>query len=97
MTENESHTIPTRLDDRAKFLFFDYDVAIIALIPGGIGTMLGQLAALFGLFFGCILAMGYKSFKTGKHNGVMTHLIFWKTGTPNTSAMPPSYKRNFLG
>ena len=41
MTENESHTIPTRLDDRAKFLFFDYDVAIIALIPCGIGTMLG--------------------------------------------------------
>ena len=41
--------------------------------------------------------MGYKSFKTGKHNGVMTHLIFWKTGTPNTSAMPPSHKRNFLG
>ena len=95
--ENESHNIPTRLDDNAKFLFFDYDVAIVALIPCVIATMLGQFATLVGLFFGCILAMGYKSFKAGKHKGVMTHLIFWKTGTPNTSAMPPSYKRNFLG
>lgn len=95
--QNDSHLIPTRLDDKPKFLFFDYDVAIVALIPCAAGIAINQFFGLVGLFFGCILAISYKSFKAGKHAGVLTHLIFWKTGTPKTLAMPQSYKRNFIG
>lgn len=95
--QNDSHTIPTRLDDKPKFLFFDYDVAIVALMPCVIGISISQFFGLVGLFVGCILAVGYKSFKSGKHAGVLTHLIFWKTGTPTPSSMPKSHQRNFLG
>lgn len=94
---DNNHYIPTRLDDKPKFLFFDYDVALVALLPCGIGISVDQVFGLVGFFFGCVLAVGYKSFKAGKHAGVLAHLIFWKTGTPSPKALPKSHKRNFTG
>lgn len=94
--QNDSHTIPTRLDDKPKFLFFDYDVVIAALIPCAIGISMNQFFRLVGLFVCCILAVRYKSFKAGKHTGGLTHLIFWKTSTPSLSVMPKSHQLNFL-
>lgn len=97
MIEPENHEVPTRLDDKGKFLFFDYDVAMISLFPCAIGTTAGHFWSILGLALGIFLAMGYKSFKAGKHDKAVAHLTYWKTGWPKPKKLPESHNRNFYG
>lgn len=97
MIEHEDHKIPTRLDDKGKFLFFDYDVAMVSLIPCLGGMAIDYIFGLLGLIIGISLAIGYKGFKAGKHDGMIKHISYWKTGLPSPKKLPKSHDRNFNG
>lgn len=93
--EDLSHYIPRRLDNIGKFLFWDLDVA-------GIGTIgvLGGIGAdypILGVVAGGGLAYGYSKMKSGKHPGLAVHLLYWWTGFPQPSDLPPSYLRELNG
>lgn len=90
-----SHYIPRRLDDVSKFLFWELDVASIALV----GIMLGIAVdmPIFGVVLGGSLAFGYGKLKAGKHPGMATHLLYWFTGFPEPKELPKSHIRELNG
>ncbi len=90
-----SHYIPRRLDDPAKFLFWELDVAVI-----GVGGMLVGVAVEFpimGIIFGITLAYFYNKLKAGKHPGMANHLLYWFTGFPQPKELPGSHIREMNG
>lgn len=90
-----SHYIPRRLDDSAKFLFWDIDVAMI----GFAGVMLGISTGfpIIGMGLGMAGAYGYGKLKAGKHPGMATHLLYWFTGFPEPKELPGSHIRELNG
>lgn len=90
-----SHYIPKRLDDTGKFLFWDKDVAFIALA----GVLLGLAIdfPIMGLLFGIVAAFYYGKLKGGKHPGMAIHILYWLTGFPELQELPNSHFREFNG
>jgi conjugal transfer pilus assembly protein TraL len=90
-----SHYIPQRLDAPGKFLFWEYDVALIALA----GVLLGLAIEkqLIGLIIGVIAAFFYNKLKAGRHPGMASHLLYWYMGTPTPKSLPPSNIRELIG
>jgi len=93
--EDLSHYIPRRLDAPAKFLFWDIDVAGVAVS----GMMLGVATdfRVLGLLCGITLAFFYNKMKAGRHPGMAAHLMYWFTGMPVPGSLPPSHLREFNG
>ena len=81
-----SHYIPRRLDDKGKFLFWDLDIAGVALL----GMLLGVATEyrVLGLIAGLVMAYGYSKLKAGKHPGMAAHLLYWFTGMPDDWETP---------
>ena len=90
-----SHYIPRRLDDGAKFLFWEMDVAMIGLMGVLIG--IGSGFPVIGLFLGIGSAFFYGKLKSGKHPGMATHLLYWFTGFPEPKELPGSHIRELNG
>jgi conjugal transfer pilus assembly protein TraL len=90
-----SHYIPRRLDDASKFLFWELDVAAIALI----GILLGIACELplSGLVLGLVMAFWYSKLKAGRHPGTAIHVLMWFTGLPAPKVLPKSHLREFNG
>jgi len=90
-----SHYIPRRLDDKGKFLFWELDVAAIALV----GMLLGVAVEyrVLGVIVGVAMAFGYNKLKAGKHPGMAAHLLYWFTGIPAPKEMPKSHFRELNG
>lgn len=96
MAENNlSHYIPGHLNDQGKFLFFDYDVAGIALIGIFIGIFVSQ--PILGFMGGISAAYGYSTLKSGAHPGMAQHLLYWITGIPTPKELPSSDIRELIG
>jgi conjugal transfer pilus assembly protein TraL len=94
-SQDLSHVIPNRLDDAGKFLFWERDVAFIALL----GILLGISTGfpVTGFLFGWALAFAYSQFKGRKHPGMATHLMYWFTGFPPFKELPASHLRELNG
>lgn len=90
-----SHYIPRHLDDSAKFLFWDMDVAAVSLIGMVIGV--GADYPLLGLILGVAAGAAYNKLKAGKHPGMATHLLYWFTGLPEPKELPGSHIRELNG
>jgi conjugal transfer pilus assembly protein TraL len=90
-----SHYIPRRLDDKGKFLFWEYDVMFVAL--AGICLGIATDYRVFGLVLGITLATVYNKTKSGQHPGMTAHLLYWFTGMPQPGHLPPSHFREFNG
>ena len=90
-----SHYIPRQLDDGGKFLFWDIDVAFVALT----GMLLGVATEyrLLGVLLGIAMAYGYRRLKAGQHPGIAVHLLYWFTGLPTPDELPASHLREFNG
>ena len=93
--EDLSHFVPRRLDDSGKFLFWDMDVAIVALLGILVGISIDM--QIIGLILGFVLAYMYSKLKSGKHPGVATHLMYWFTGAPSPKELPASHIRELNG
>ncbi|RQQ48689.1 type IV conjugative transfer system protein TraL [Burkholderia stagnalis] len=91
-----SHAVPLTLDDPPKLLFWDWDVACIAML--GIMSGLGSGYPIVGFVIGIALAGVYsRFFKSDLHPGIAAHLIAWITGMPTPSDLPPTHLREFKG
>ena len=90
-----SHYIPRNLDSKGKFLFWDLDVAGVAIF----GMMLGMGTGfpVTGLLVGLFIAYLYLKLKGGGHPGLAAHLIYWWGGLPVPKDLPPSHLREFNG
>lgn len=94
-TTDHSHFIPRSLDDGGKFLFWETDVAAVALL----GMLLGIATEMpvLGLVLGLSLAYLVNKLKAGKHPGMVTHLLYWFTGFPTPKELPGAHIRELNG
>lgn len=90
-----SHYVPRRLDDGAKFLFWDMDIAMIAML--GVLVGVGLDYPILGMLAGVMAAFGYAKLKAGKHPGMAVHLMYWFTGFPEPKELPGSHIRELNG
>lgn len=87
--------IPRRLDDPPKFLFWDLDVALVALLGLGFGVLGGQV--LLGCVGGGIVAYAWSRTKSGRHRGYGLHVMYWNMPVRMFRRTPPSARRDFVG
>lgn len=94
----ETGYIPKSLDAGERFLWWELDQAIIALMLVGIGAITGAL--LTGMTLGALAAWQYGRLKAGKHPKFAVHLMYWWLPSKlfvKTNTLPPSDQRYFLG
>ena len=95
MAEDLNHYVPNHLDYKGKFLMFDEDMSMVALILLMIGMWVNH--PLIGLGVGIFLAYQYNKMKAGAHPGYTIHLFYWVTGSPPMKDLPASHDRIFYG
>lgn len=90
------YIIPHRLDDPPKFLWWDFDVAILAMGCMCIGIMTNQLLTFTVL--GGFVAAGYQKLKAGRHRAFGLHALYWYLPVSfGFKLTPPSAVREFIG
>ncbi len=88
--------IPTRLDDPPKFLWWDFDVAILFMTFIVFGFVTGWIFTFITI--GAVITYFYRRAKFGKHKAYGMHLLYWYL--PINFGMkltPPSSIREFIG
>ncbi|MDP1573080.1 MAG: type IV conjugative transfer system protein TraL [Pseudomonadota bacterium] len=98
MGGDETGYIPKALDAQERFLWWEMDQAIIALLLVGIGVSSGQM--LMGIALGALAAWQYGRLKAGKHPKFAVHALYWWFPSGlllKPQATPPSDQRYFLG
>jgi conjugal transfer pilus assembly protein TraL len=93
---DEHYLIPQRLDEPPKYLWWDFDVAILAMGA----FVLGIVSDNFLMFttFGIIAAGAYQKLKAGKSRGFGMHLLYWYMPFNfGFRITPPSSIREFIG
>ena len=94
--DDRKYTIPHRLDDPPKFLWWDFDVAILAMGCLLIGIMTDQI--LIFVIAGGVVATAYQKVKAGLSKAFGLHALYWHL--PFSFAFritPPSAIREFIG
>lgn len=87
--------IPNHLDDTAKFLIWDLDVAMIVMIGVIFGIIVEWIFTMIALSL--LVAWLYKRSKSGKHKGYGMHLLYWYLPVKVGKLTPPSAIREFIG
>lgn len=97
MDDNEiKYQIPTRLDETSKFLFWDWDVAAVAIGVAYAGIWAGNFPVW--MIAGIGLAFLYSKLKSGRHPGFSIHLLYWYLPSKDLfRRTPPSHIREFFG
>jgi conjugal transfer pilus assembly protein TraL len=95
---DETGYIPKALDAQERFLWWEMDQAILAIMLLGMGAAAGQM--LPGGVLNGVLAWQYGRLKAGKHPKFAVHALYWWMPSglfikPRTT--PPSDQRYFLG
>ncbi len=92
----QKYIIPHRLDDPPKFLWWDFDVAILAMGCLMIGIMINQPLTFGGL--GIFVGGAYQKIKAGKQRAFGMHALYWYLPfTFGFKITPPSAVREFIG
>lgn len=98
MSDEQDFYIPRRLDDPAKFLFWEFDIAMIVVLGFVVGIYSANILILFGaITFSVLLAGAYGRLKAGRHPGMSKHIIYWNFGVPKFQVTPPSHFREMIG
>lgn len=93
---DRKYAIPHRLDDPPKFLWWDFDVAIMAMGMMCIGILTNQLGVFTVL--GIVVALAYQKVKAGRHRAFGLHALYWYLPiTFGFRITPPSAVREFIG
>ena len=90
--------IPRTLDQPEKFILWDMDQFLRAVVLMGTGVSSGFMAS--GIVIGSLAAWKYGKFKSGKHQKFAIHAMYWWLPSDmfvKTQLTPPSDKRYFLG
>lgn len=93
---DHKYIIPHRLDDPPKFLWWDFDVAIVAMGMMCIGILVNQIVTFTAMGF--IVASGYQKVKAGRQRAFGLHALYWYLPvTFGFKVTPPSAIREFIG
>lgn len=93
---DHKYVIPARLDDPPKFLWWDFDVAILCMGCILIGIMSNQTMTFTGV--GVVAALSYQKLKTGRSRAFGLHALYWFLPiTFGFRVTPPSAVREFIG
>ena len=95
---DETGYIPKSLEAQERFMWWDFDQAILFLLLMGMGVISGAMLA--GMVFGGLVAWQYGRLKTGKHPKFALHALYWWLPSRiviRARATPPSHHRYFLG
>lgn len=98
MGGDETGYIPKSLDAQERFLWWEMDQAIIAIMLISMGVISGSM--LMGMLAGALAAWQYGRMKAGKHPKFAVHALYWWFPSRfflNLKATPPSDQRHFLG
>jgi conjugal transfer pilus assembly protein TraL len=88
--------VPQTLDDAARFLLWDLDVAMVFIVCLGIGIMAGFLLTSGAI--GIVAAWYYSKSKSGRNKGYGLHLLYWyMPAFMSVKRAPPSNIRHFIG
>lgn len=94
--DDYKYYVPQTLDDPARFLLWDFDVAMVFIVCLGLGIMAGYL--LTSVAIGLVAAWYYSRSKSGKSKGYGLHLLYWfMPFLVRVKRAPPSSMRNFIG
>lgn len=93
---DRKYIIPARLDDAPKFLWWDFDVAMLFMGSVVLGILTYQTLTFSGL--GLVLAFSYQKVKAGRSRAFGLHALYWHLPiTFGLRATPPSALREFIG
>lgn len=98
MGGDETGYIPKSLDAQERFLWWEMDQAIVAIMLIGMGVVAGSM--LLGIVLGSLAAWQYGRLKAGKHPKFAVHALYWWLPSGlfvKPHATPPSDQRYFLG
>jgi len=98
MSSNETGYIPKSLDAQPRFLWWELDQAILAILLIGMGVVMGSM--MLGSVSGMVAAWQYGRLKAGKHPKFAVHALYWWLPSNlfvSTRTTPPSDQRYFLG
>jgi conjugal transfer pilus assembly protein TraL len=96
MDEETYHLlVPRLLDEPPKFLFWDFDVAIVFLGLLFFGIMAGFFLTSIILALGAGYAI--QRMKSGKSKGYGLHILYWYLPINLFKRTPPSCIREFIG
>ncbi|WP_126448276.1 type IV conjugative transfer system protein TraL [Sulfuricystis multivorans] len=98
MDGDEIGYIPKSLDAQERFLWWEMDQAVIAIMLIGMGIASGSM--LLGIAAGSLAAWQYGRMKAGKHPKFAVHAIYWWMPSGlfvKPRVTPPSDQRYFLG
>lgn len=88
--------VPQRLDDAPKFLWWDFDVAMIFMGSLILGILTNNTMTFMGV--GLVCALGYQKIKSGRSKAFGLHAIYWYLPvTFGFKITPPSAVREFIG
>lgn len=94
--DDYKYYVPQTLDDAARFLIWDFDVAMVFIVCLGIGIMSGY--PLTSAAIGIVAAWYFSKSKSGRNKGYGLHLIYWYMPAFMTvKRAPPSCIRHFIG
>jgi conjugal transfer pilus assembly protein TraL len=95
---DETGYIPKALDAQERFLWWEMDQAVIAIMLISMGVIAGSM--LTGMVMGAAAAWQYGRMKAGKHPKFAAHALYWWFPSGlflKLRATPPSDQRYFLG
>jgi conjugal transfer pilus assembly protein TraL len=96
MAEHDASLIPSRLDDIPKFMWWDFDVAMLFMSFFVFGLLSGWIISL--ALVGLVAAGFYRKAKAGQHRAYGMHLFYWHMPfNMGMKATPPSGIREFIG
>ena len=97
MNDNARHTIPRRLDDPERWLFWTLDEAAALLGPAVLG--LAANAFVTGLVAGAVAWLVLRRAKRGGGANIALHAIYWFLPgfVLGLKGAPPSHMRRFAG
>ena len=94
--EYRKYLLPQRLDDPPKFLWWDFDVAILAMGCLVLGILVNQTVTFAGI--GVVIAMSYQKVKAGRSRAFGLHALYWYLPMSfGFKITPPSAMREFIG
>lgn len=97
-SQAEQAVIPRRLDDPPRFLWWEFDQAILFILLFGLGITSGFIGT--GAVVGGSLSYFYGRLKSGKHPRFAVHLMYWYLPSDKILSLkvtPPSHYREFIG
>ncbi len=94
--ERLSLRMPRHLDDSEKFLWWDFEQALIVVAIIGFSIVVNMITV--GVVFGVVAGIALGRIKSGRSRGYLVHTAYWylplDLGMKRT---PPSHVARFVG